>query len=34
MGLGRRKARVIALETLYQLDISDGNVNDIIETKM
>src|SRR3990172_10845126 len=34
MGLGRRKARMIALETLYQLDISDGNVNDIIETKM
>jgi N utilization substance protein B len=34
MRLGRRKARVIALETLYQLDVSDGNVNDIIETKM
>ena len=34
MRLGRRKARMIALEILYQLDISNGNVNDIIETKV
>jgi len=28
MGLGRRKARMIALEALYQLDISDGDVRE------
>jgi len=31
MGLGRRKARMIALEALYQLDISDGDVREVID---
>ncbi|MBI5048712.1 MAG: transcription antitermination factor NusB [Deltaproteobacteria bacterium] len=30
MGLSRRKTRMIALETLYQLDIAEGDIDDII----
>ncbi|HBR17626.1 MAG: transcription antitermination factor NusB [Deltaproteobacteria bacterium RIFCSPLOWO2_12_FULL_43_16] len=34
MKLSRRKARIIALEMLYQLDMADGGVDNIIDAKL
>lgn len=34
MGLSRRKARIIALEALYQLDIAAGDPDEIIKSKI
>lgn len=34
MSLSRRKARIVALEALYQLDISNGDINNIINAKL
>lgn len=34
MKLSRRKARIIALEMLYQLDMADGDIDNIIDAKL
>lgn len=34
MSLSRRKARIVALEALYQFDISNGDINNIINAKL
>lgn len=34
MKLSRRKARIIALEMLYQLDMADGDIDTIIDAKL
>lgn len=34
MSLSRRKARIVVLEALYQFDISNGDVNNIINAKL
>lgn len=34
MSLSRRKARIIALETLYQLDVSNGDISGIIDARL